>query len=67
LLGALAGVLLGVMAGNGLALWLQAAVVFPFVWAILGVLVCSLIGVGFGLYPAHKAASLDPIEALRHE
>jgi putative ABC transport system permease protein len=67
LLGALAGVVLGVMAGNGLALWLQAAVVFPFDWAILGVLVCSLIGVGFGLYPAHKAASLDPIEALRHE
>ena len=67
LLGATAGILLGVLAGDGLALWLQAAVVFPFDWAILGVLVCSLIGVGFGLYPAHKAASLDPIEALRYE
>jgi len=67
LLGATAGILLGVLAGNGLALWLQAAVVFPFDWAIIGVLVCSLIGVGFGLYPAHKAASLDPIEALRYE
>jgi putative ABC transport system permease protein len=67
LLGATAGIVLGVLAGNGLALWLQAAVVFPFGWAIVGVLVCSAIGVGFGLYPAHKAASLDPIEALRFE
>jgi putative ABC transport system permease protein len=67
LLGALAGIVLGIVAGNGLAIWLQASVVFPVGWAILGVLVCSAIGVGFGLYPAHKAASLDPIEALRYE
>jgi len=67
LLGALAGIVLGIVAGNGLAIWLQASVVFPVGWAVLGVLVCSAIGVGFGLYPAHKAASLDPIEALRYE
>ncbi|MEA3205257.1 MAG: putative transport system permease protein [Verrucomicrobiota bacterium] len=67
LFGATAGIVLGVVAGNGLALWLQAEVVFPFGWAIVGVVVCSAIGVGFGLYPAHKAASLDPIEALRFE
>jgi putative ABC transport system permease protein len=67
LFGAGSGIILGVAAGNGLALWLQAETVFPVDWAIIGVLVCSFIGVGFGLYPAHKAASLDPIEALRYE
>jgi putative ABC transport system permease protein len=67
LIGATAGIILGVAAGNGLAIWLQASVVFPFGWAIVGVLICSVIGVGFGLYPAHKAASLNPIDALRYE
>jgi len=58
---------LGVLAGNALAVFLQAKVVVPWDWALAGVLVCSGIGIVFGLYPAHKAASLDPIEALRFE
>jgi len=65
--GGLVGIMLGVLGGNGLALLLKASVVFPWDWAALGLLVCSGIGVGFGFYPAWKAASLDPIEALRYE
>jgi putative ABC transport system permease protein len=65
--GGLLGILLGVAGGNGLALMLKASVVFPWDWAALGLVVCSGIGVGFGFYPAWKAASLDPIEALRYE
>ena len=67
LLGAFSGIILGVAAGNGFASFVKAQLVFPWGWSIAGVLVCSAIGIIFGIYPAHKAASLDPIEALRYE
>jgi putative ABC transport system permease protein len=66
-LGGLVGILLGVLGGDALAAVLQANVFFPWGWAIAGLAVCSAIGIGFGLYPAWRAASLDPIEALRFE
>jgi putative ABC transport system permease protein len=65
--GGLAGILLGTIAGDALATLLSAEIVFPWGWAAAGVIVCSAIGVVFGMYPAWKAASLDPIEALRFE
>ncbi len=65
--GGLVGIALGVVTGNILAVMMKASIVFPWDWAAIGLIVCTVIGVGAGLYPALKAASLDPIEALRYE
>jgi putative ABC transport system permease protein len=66
-IGGLVGILLGVIAGNGVAIWLEMPVVIPYDWAIIGFVVCSVIGIVFGVYPAWKASNLDPIDSLRYE
>jgi putative ABC transport system permease protein len=65
--GGILGIILGVIGGDLLAAWLKVDIIFPFGWAFAGLVVCSAIGIGFGLYPAYRAAALDPIEALRYE
>jgi putative ABC transport system permease protein len=65
--GGILGIILGVVGGDLLAMWLKADLIFPFGWALAGLLVCSGIGIGFGFYPAYRAARLDPIDALRFE
>jgi putative ABC transport system permease protein len=62
---------LGVMLGFGAAMLLKAMTAFPAevkLWvALLGVFFASVIGLFFGIYPAMKAAKLDPVVALRSE
>ena len=67
LIGGIAGVAVGVGCGNAAAYFMNTEINFPWMWAGIGLVVCGGIGVIFGLYPAWKAASLDPIEALRYE
>lgn len=67
ILGGFAGVVVGIGLGDGVALLMHVSLVFPWGWAITGLTVCATIGITFGLYPAWKAARLDPIEALRYE
>ena len=67
LLGAILGIVLGVLIGNVVGLLLHTGFVVPWLWLIIGIVVCSLVGLFAGLYPAIKAAKLDPIVALRYE
>lgn len=66
-IGGVIGIIMGLGGGNILALMLEIPPVLPIGWAALGMLVTTVIGVIFGVYPAWKASNLDPIEALRYE
>ena len=63
---------LGILAGGLFTLILHFAVTFlhaalSFTWVAIAFVVACVIGLVFGIYPAWKAANLDPIEALRYE
>ena len=66
-IGALVGILLGVLVGFLLGLALGVSPVFPWSSILISTLVCLVIGMLFGAYPAWQAARLDPIDALRYE
>ena len=65
--GGLIGVALGIAGGNLGAHLMKLPPVFPVDWAIIGLAICSVVGIAFGTYPAIKAANLDPVESLRYE
>jgi putative ABC transport system permease protein len=61
------GVALGIAAGNAAAYFLKVPPIIPIDWTIFGLLLCSIVGIVFGTYPAVKASNLDPIDSLRYE
>jgi putative ABC transport system permease protein len=65
--GGLVGILLGVIVGNVLASIMSVSGLIPLDWILIGLIICSIVGISFGVYPAWKAANLDPIESLRYE
>ncbi len=68
LLGGLAGVILGILVGNLLSNLMNIDVfVIPWTEMMMGLVVCVIVGLISGYYPAHKASKLDPIESLRFE
>lgn len=67
ILGAVFGIILGVLVGNIFSIVLHTGFVIPWMWVIIGIVICTIVGLAAGIYPAMKAASLNPINALRYE
>jgi putative ABC transport system permease protein len=67
LLGAFFGIILGILVGNLFSIILKTGFVIPWFWVIMGVVICTIVGLVAGIYPAMKAARLNPIDALRFD
>jgi putative ABC transport system permease protein len=66
-IGGLFGIIFGVLGGYLLGNAIKLPLFFPVPWVVLSIIVCTILGIAFGTYPAYRAANLDPIEALRYE
>jgi len=66
-IGGLFGVVLGLGLGNLVSVFLGGTFLIPWNWIVLAFVVCFVTGVGAGLYPALKAAKMNPVDSLRYE
>ncbi len=66
-MGAVVGILLGIVIGNGVSLAIDSSFIMPWKWILTGIGLCLIVGVVSGYFPAVKASKLDPITALRYE
>jgi putative ABC transport system permease protein len=70
LLGGIGGIILAIPIGNLIAQGISsgnASFIIPWLWMTVGIIICVLVGLFSGIYPAFKASKMDPVEALRYE
>ncbi|RPG52469.1 MAG: FtsX-like permease family protein [Flavobacteriales bacterium TMED84] len=65
-IGGAIGILMGIAIGNVVSVLIEGAFVFPTLWTLVSVLLCFVVGIMSGIYPAVKASKLSPVEALRY-
>ncbi len=67
LLGGLFGTIFGVVVGGGLGIFVGTSFTISVKWVLISLTISVLLGLASGVFPAYKAASLDPVDALRYE
>jgi putative ABC transport system permease protein len=70
LIGGVGGIILAIPIGNLIAQGISsgaASFIIPWLWMTVGIIICILVGLFSGIYPAFKASKLDPVDALRYE
>lgn len=70
LIGGIGGILMAIPIGNLIAQGISsgnASFIIPWLWMTVGIIICILVGLFSGIYPAYKASEMDPVEALRYE
>ena len=66
-IGGLVGIVFGIIVGNITSIFTGGTFVIPWLWISYGLIICVIVGISSSLFPATKAAKLDPVEALRYE
>ncbi len=66
-IGGLLGILFGIGIGNLVGALINSPFVMPWAWIVMGITLCCIVGLVSGIYPAHRAAMLNPVDSLRHE
>ena len=65
--GGMIGIFLGLLAARGVAALIRFPYSVPLIWIVIAFVFSASIGLIFGLYPANRAARMDPIKALHYE
>lgn len=66
-LGGVLGIIFGILIGNLVSMIIGTSFIIPWMWIIMGVVLCFIVGIISGYLPAQKASKMDPIMALRYE